>query len=79
MAVSPAFRGIGIGDKLIEACIHYARQHAKRRIGLDSNTKQIAAINLYRKFGFVETPLDPNSPYSRVNIRMQLAIADLSL
>lgn len=74
MAVAPRFRGLGIGDRLIEACIAYAVEHGKSRIGLDSNTKQIAAINLYRKYGFREVPLDPNSPYVRVNIRMELAL-----
>ena len=74
MAVSPEFRGQGIGDTLMEACIRYAVKERKSRITLDSNTKQIAAINLYRKYGFREVPLDPNSPYARVNIRMELAL-----
>lgn len=74
MAVSPEFRGLGIGDKLIEACIRYAVEEGRSNITLDSNTKQIAAINLYRKYGFREVPLDPNSPYARVNIRMELAL-----
>jgi ribosomal protein S18 acetylase RimI-like enzyme len=74
MAVSPEFRGLGIGDKLIEACIRYSIEKGKLRITLDSNTKQVAAINLYRKYGFREVPLDPDSPYTRVNIRMELAL-----
>lgn len=74
MAVSPEFRGLGIGDWLMEACIDYSRKKGKRSITLDSNTKQIAAINLYRKYGFREVPLDPNSPYVRVNIRMELTL-----
>jgi ribosomal protein S18 acetylase RimI-like enzyme len=74
MAVSPEFRGLGIGDKLMEACIEYAVEKGKSRITLDSNTKQAAAINLYRKYGFREVPLDPDSPYARVNIRMELAL-----
>lgn len=74
MAVSPEFRGLGIGDRLMEACIEFAVEKGKTRISLDSNTKQAAAISLYRKYGFVEVPLDPNSPYARVNIRMELAL-----
>ncbi len=79
MAVSPGHRGIGLGDKLMKACIDYAAAAGKKRIVLESNTKQLAAINLYRKFAFVETPLDPNSPYQRANIRMELAIAPMNL
>ena len=74
MAVSPKFRGLGIGDRLMNACIEYALLAKRSRITLDSNTKQAAAICLYRKYGFREVPLDPNSPYSRVNIRMELAM-----
>jgi GNAT superfamily N-acetyltransferase len=76
MAVSPNFQGYKIGDRLMEACIAYARDEGVPYIVLESNTKQFAAINLYRKFGFVETPLDPNSQFTRANIRMELAIAN---
>ena len=75
MAVDPAFRGNGIGDKLMQACIDFTRSRNRRRIILESNTKQAAAIRLYRKFGFQEIPLDPNSQYVRANIRMELVLA----
>lgn len=74
MAVSPNYRGLGLSNLLMDACIEYSRDQGKRRIILESNTKQVAAIKLYRKFGFVETPLDPNSHFVRANIRMELAI-----
>ena len=74
MAVDPAFRGRGIGDDLMNACIELARGSDRKRIILESNTKQVAAIQLYRKFGFNETPLDPNSQYVRANIRMELVV-----
>jgi DNA-binding MarR family transcriptional regulator/N-acetylglutamate synthase-like GNAT family acetyltransferase len=74
MAVSPAFQGYKIGDRLMEACIAFARDEGVPYIILESNTKQFAAINLYRKFGFVETPPDPNSQFARSNIRMELAV-----
>lgn len=74
MAVAPHFRGLGIGNKLMSACIDYAKQNGRSKIILESNTKQVAAIKLYRKFGFQETALDPNSQFIRANIRMELAI-----
>ena len=73
MAVDPTFRGRGIGDLLMQACVDLARGSSRRRIILESNTRQVAAIKLYRKFGFKEVPLDPNSQYVRANIRMELA------
>jgi ribosomal protein S18 acetylase RimI-like enzyme len=71
MAVSPDFRGYNIGLKLMNACVEYSKKAGKKRIVLDSNTKQIAAINLYKKAGFQEIPLDPQTPYRRSNIRME--------
>ena len=74
MAVHPNFRGRKIGDLLMNACVDFAKNKNANSIILESNTKQAAAISLYRKHGFVEIPLDPNSQFARANIRMQLAI-----
>ena len=74
MAVDPSFRGRGIGDRLMDACIEFTRRSDRTRIILESNTKQVAAVKLYRKFGFKETLLDPNSQYLRANIRMELLV-----
>jgi len=74
MAVAPEYRGLGLGDRLMQACIDKGREMGKRALILESNTKQMAAINLYRKFGFRETPLDPNSEYVRANIRMERVV-----
>lgn len=74
MAVTPGLRGYGIGEKLMEACVAHARETGRRRIMLESNTKQVAAIRLYRKHGFREIPLDPDTPYRRANIRMELVL-----
>lgn len=74
MAVSPEFQGMGIGDALMARCIEHARNTGVHTIWLESHTKLAPALSLYRKHGFVETPKDPNSLYSRADIRMQLAI-----
>ncbi|MFL6466363.1 MAG: GNAT family N-acetyltransferase [Pyrinomonadaceae bacterium] len=79
MAVSPDFQGYKIGDKLMKACIELAKSSGTPYIFLESNTKQFAAINLYRKFGFVETTLDPNSQFTRANIRMELAVGRVDM
>lgn len=79
MAVAPAFQGKGISNLLMQACIDHAAKEGASKIILESNTRQAAAISLYRKFGFVETPLDPNSLYVRANIRMELAISPANM
>lgn len=77
MAVASEFQGRGIGKLLMKACVEHARSVGKSHIFLESNTGLAPAIALYRNFGFEEVPLDPNSNYTRANIRMRLAISDL--
>ena len=79
MAVSPAFQGNGIGDKLMAHCVEYAKEMRIKTIFLESHTKLGPAISLYRKHGFVVVPADPNSLYVRADIRMELAITSGSM
>ncbi len=72
MAVSPNFQGLGIGGKLMARCIEYAKEPGIKTVFLESNRKLAPALNLYRKFGFVEVPGHPDSFYSRADIRMEL-------
>ena len=74
MAVSDDFKGKGLGDLLMKACISHARQKGKSSIFLLSNTKLGPAINLYRKHGFVEVQPNEEIPYEPVDIVMELAL-----
>lgn len=72
MAVTFKYQGLKIGDKLMSACLEYAKKVGIKRVFLLSNRKLIPAINLYKKFGFQEIPLDPNNLYERTDIQMEL-------
>lgn len=72
MAVDPASRGRGLGNRLMDAAIAWARGRGARRIFLESNTILVPAIELYRKHGFRTTRLGPSSEYERSNIEMTL-------
>jgi GNAT superfamily N-acetyltransferase len=72
MAVSPKHRGYKIGQQLMQHCIDFAKTHHYKSLMLYSNTKLENAIYIYRKYGFVEIPVEPNSPYKRGNIKMVL-------
>lgn len=74
MAVSPEFQGRGIANHLMRACIAYAYEVSASNVFLESHRSLGPALSLYRKFGFAETPIDPNSEYARADIRMELAI-----
>ena len=53
MVVAAAQRGRGVGRKLIEATVAYAREHALQAIDLDVFEHNAAALELYRSCGFV--------------------------
>lgn len=72
MAVSPALRGQGIGNQMMQFAIRFAEQHHWKKILLYSNTILENSIHLYRKYGFQEVALEKNSIYSRGNIKMEL-------
>ncbi|MGZ5243585.1 MAG: GNAT family N-acetyltransferase [Bacteroidia bacterium] len=74
MAVTEKFQGRKIGNLLMQACIDKAKETGAEKLFLLSNTKLSSAINLYRKFGFVEVPLPENSGYKRANIKMELIL-----
>lgn len=73
MAVSPEYKGKGIGYQLGTAIIKKAIDLKAKAIYLESNTKLTPAINLYRKLGFTEVT-GKNTPYERCNIQMELEL-----
>jgi len=70
MAVSPNQRGKKIGQQLMQFCIDFAKENKFKKLFLYSNTLLENAIYIYRKFGFIEVPVEPDSPYERSNIKM---------
>ena len=75
MAVAPEFQGMGIANHLMQRSIEYAEQSGVKLIFLESHRSLQPALALYRKFGFVEVPTDPNSEYARADIRMERQVS----
>lgn len=72
MAILPNYRGLKIGQQLMQFCIDFAKHNEFKGLMLYSNTKLENAIYIYRKYGFKEIPIEGNSPYKRGNIKMEL-------
>ena len=54
MAVAREWRGSGVGSALLAAAIEWARDRGLHKLSLGVFAHNTAAIELYRKFGFVE-------------------------
>jgi GNAT superfamily N-acetyltransferase len=76
MAVAESEQGRGIGRKLLEAVIGYARAHGYARLYLETNGMLKNAIHLYESVGFRHlAPEDiEESPYARANVYMEMIL-----
>lgn len=73
MGVTPKYKGLKIGKRLMQHAIDATRKAGKKRLVLESNTKLTTALNLYINSGFKAAPLSC-SPYARCNIRMEMKL-----
>ena len=57
MVVGPDRRGDGLGSRLLQHAIHYARIHGFSRITLLTDKVNAGAIRFYERHGFVESAM----------------------
>lgn len=70
MAVSEGNQGLGIGKKLIMHCLNEAKKYGIEKLILYSNRKLLPALHLYKRFGFIEIPVEVGV-YERADIKME--------
>ena len=71
MAVNKAYHGNGYGNLLMEAALDQLKALQVKKVTLLSNTALVAAISLYKKYGYTVTSTGPHPVYSRVDIVME--------
>ena len=72
MAVRPSHQGQGIGERLGQAAIQYARERGAAMIYLETNSVLKNAIRLYERLGFTHASPPHPSPYARADVYMEL-------
>ena len=63
--VEPAARGLGIGGRLIDECVRFARHAGYRKLALWTQSELDAARRLYKKAGFRVASKQPHDSFGR--------------
>jgi carbonic anhydrase len=63
MFVKPESRGLGIGKRMLAACIEIAKKPNYEVIKLDTTDFMKSAIKLYKDYGFIEIPAYRYNPH----------------
>lgn len=56
MYLDPSFKGQGLGRLLMQDALRLARAAGHRKMVLETNSRLLEAIQMYRKFGFRDVP-----------------------
>ena len=75
MAVSPKLRRQKIGQKIMQYCIDFSKENNIEKLVIYSSRKLENAIYIYKKYGFVEIPVEPDCHYKRCDIKLELNLS----
>ena len=68
LLVEPAARGVGMGKRLVDECIRFARQCRYRKIALWTQSELKAARRIYQQCGFRLAATEPHQSWGRTDL-----------
>lgn len=68
LLVEPSARGLGIGRRLVEECVHFTRDAGYRKIMLWTQSELTAARKIYQGAGFERIAEEKHDGWSRKNL-----------
>jgi DNA-binding MarR family transcriptional regulator/N-acetylglutamate synthase-like GNAT family acetyltransferase len=68
LLVDPAARGLGIGKRLVEDCVRFAREAGYKKIMLWTQSELLAARGIYQGAGFEKVDEEKHSSWSRKDL-----------
>ena len=76
LVVSRESRGEGLGRRLAQHVLAFARKQGAARVVLMSNHQLKPALKLYASLGFKNKPIPKGLPYKTADIYMELVMAE---